>query len=321
MAVQLVLPGVGDHLGDRDDELQRPLAPRRLTARSSLPAAIGAFEVHMRDQGFADNTSKAFVSDLGLLTQFVGAGKAVGEIATPDLRHFSYWLAHERGTPCSSKSLARRVTTLKVFFGWLAEAGVLRSDPAEAVVHRPAMSPLPQILSDAEVDRVLAVTQGLRHGDKPDARPHLLVTVLLTTGIKKGECTRIVLNHLDFSDPHRPVLWVRYNNPRRRHKERPLPLPGEWQAALAEYQAQYEVQDRLFPCTARNLEYVLAAAGRDADLPHQLSFGMLRWTCAVRDSRTGMSADKLRQKLGISRITWREVGSKVAKLATSRLDV
>jgi integrase/recombinase XerD len=188
-------------------------------------------------------------------------------------------------------------------------------------VHRPATSPLPQILSDAEVDRVLAVTQALRHGDKPDARPYLLVTLLLSTGIKKGECMNIVLNHLDFSDPHRPVLWVRYNNPRRRHKERSLPLSAEWQAALAEYQVQYESQDRLFPCTARNLEYVLAAVGRDADLPQQLSFGMLRWTCAVLDSRAGMSADKLRQKLGISRITWREVGSKIAQLSTSRLNV
>jgi integrase/recombinase XerD len=52
-----------------------------------------------------------------------------------------------------------------------------------------------------------------------------------------------------------------------------------------------------------------------AELPDGLSFEMLRWTCAVRDYRAGMGADKLRQKLGISKITWREVGIKVAKLA------
>jgi hypothetical protein len=34
-----------------------------------------------------------------------------------------------------------------------------------------------------------------------------------------------------------------------------------------------------------------------------------------------MSAEALRQKLGISKITWREVGAKVGKLATSRLNV
>jgi integrase/recombinase XerD len=321
MGVQLVLPGVSDHMDDLADEAQRPSAPRRLTARSSLPAAVGAFDAYMHQQGFTENTSKAFVSDLGLLSQFLGAGKAVGEVSTPDLKRFTHWLAYERGAPCSPKSLARRVTALKVFFGWLADAGILRSDPAGAVVHRPAASPMPTILSDTEVYRVLEVTEAKRRGDKPDARPHLLVTLLLTTAIKKGECMSIVQNHLDFSDPRKPVLWIRYTNPQRRHKERALDLPVDWQATLAEYLVQYQPKDSLFPCTARNLEYVLADVGRTAELPQQLSFSMLRWTCAVRDCRAGMSADKLRQKLGISKITWREVGAKVTHLAASGLGV
>jgi integrase/recombinase XerD len=321
MGEQLTLPGVGEHRGESVGESPAPVAAQRPTARTSLPAALGAFEMHMLEEGFAENTSKAFLSDLRLLSQFLGAGKAVGDISTPDLRRFTGWIARERGAPCSAKTLARRVTTLKVFFSWLTDTGVLGSDPSDAIVHRPASSPLPHILTDAEVERVLDVTQAHRRADKPDARPHLLVTLLLHTGIKKGECMNIVLNHLDFGDPEGPVLWVRYYNPRRRHKERPLPLPASWQATLAEYLAQHQPDDRLFPCTARNLEYVLAAVGREAELRYQLSFSMLRWTSAVRDYRAGMPAEKLRQKQGISKITWREVGAKVAKLASLRLGV
>jgi integrase len=177
------------------------------------------------------------------------------------------------------------------------------------------MTPLPRILSDAEVERMLGVTQALRHAEKPDARPHLLVTLLLHTGIKKGECMNIVMNHLDFSDPTQPILWIRYADLRRRHKERKLHLPAWWPAMLAEYRAQYQPQEALFPCTARNLEYVLFNVAKRASLSEGLSFEMLRWTCAVRDYRAGMSDDKLRQKLGISKITWREVGVKIARLA------
>ncbi len=269
----------------------------------------------MQEQGFTENTIKSFLSDLKILAQFVGVGTAIGAISTQDLNRFTDWLVHGRGVPCNPKSLARRVTALKVFFGWLAEAGVLPNDPAAPVVHKPALTPLAEILSDAEVERVLAVTQALRHGEKPDARPHLLVTLLLHTGVKKSECMDIVMNHFDFSDPNEPVLWIRYADPRRRHKERKLRLPVWWPALLAEYRAQYRPQEALFPCTARNLEYVLADVAKQADLPHGLSFEMLRWTCAVRDYRAGMPADKLRQKLGISKITWREVGAKIAKLA------
>jgi len=59
----------------------------------------------------------------------------------------------------------------------------------------------------------------------------------------------------------------------------------------------------------------LANVARQAELPRGLSFEMLRWTCAVRDYRAGMPADKLRQKLGVSKITWREIGIKIARLA------
>jgi integrase/recombinase XerD len=294
-------------------------SPCVLDTRSSLRTAMGAFEVYMQQEGFAENTLKAFLSDLNILSQFIGVGTAIGDVSTQDLNHFTHWLVHERGVPCSPKSLARRVTTLKVFFGWLAETEVLASDPAAPVVHKPVITPLPEILSDAEVERVLGVTQALRHDEKPDARPHLLVTLLLHTGIKKGECMNIVLNHLDLSDPAQPVLWVRYANPRRRHKERKLRLPVWWPAVLAEYRAQFQLQEHLFPCTARNLEYVLANIAQEAELSRGLSFEMLRWTCAVRDHKAGMSADKLRQKLGITKITWREVGTKIARLAAPAL--
>jgi site-specific recombinase XerD len=315
MVEQLPLPDA-DALAD---ESPQAVAPPELSSRSSLRAAMGAFEVHMQQQGFAENTIRAFLSDLNILAQFAGLGTAIGAISTQQLNRFTHWLVHERGVPCIPKSLARRVTTLKVFFGWLAETEVLTSDPAAPLVHKPVMTPLPEILSDAEVDRALAATQALRHGEKPDARPHLLLTLLLHTGIKKGECMNIVLNHLDFSDPAHPVLWIRYANPRRRHKERKLRLPVWWPAMLAEYRAQYQPQESLFPCTARNLEYVLADVARRAELPRGLSFEMLRWTCAVRDYQAGMPADTLRQKMGLSRITWREVGNKIARLASPAL--
>jgi integrase/recombinase XerD len=287
----------------------------RLTGRSSLRAAKSAFEGYMHQEGFTENTVKAFQSDLNILTEFIGAWTAVAEISTRDLNRFTEWLVNDRDAPCSPKSLARRVTTLKVFFGWLAEAGILSRDPAAPVVHKPVITPLPDILSEEQVARALEVTQALRQAKNPDSRPHLLVTLLLHTGIKKGECMNITMNHIDLGAPSQPVLWIRYANPQRRHKERKLRLPVSWPTVLAEYRAQYQIEGALFPCTARNLEYVLSHVAEQADLNQGVSFEMLRWTCAVRDYRAGMEAKKLRQKLGLSKVTWRQTSQKIARLA------
>jgi len=286
-----------------------------LTAQSSLAEARKPFRDHMVRQGFAENTIKAFLGDLGILSKYLGANKAIGEISTRDLNDFLTYLLERRGKPCSPKSYARRVTTLKVFFGWLAESGVLPSDPAAALIHRRVTTPLPKILYDDQVERLLAVTRDLLWAPQPDARPYLLISLLLQTGIKKSECMGIELQHLDLSNPRAPVLYIRYTNPRMAHKERKLALNPQLLPALQQYLKQYQPKVRLFECTARNLEYVLHHAAELAEIPGGVSFEQLRWTAAVRDYRRGMPEEQLRRKLGLSRISWRETLEKIKKLA------
>ena len=298
-----------------------------LSPHTRLARAMEAYRDHMIARHFAENTIKAFRYDLDLVAEFFTPAKPIGEIAHRDLEKFIDWLVTGRGVPCNAKSLARRITTLKAFFGWLAESGAIPADPAAPIVHQPVRTPLPDILFDNEVDAVLAVTRQLRAGmpptpdapAKPDARPHLLVALLLSTGIKKSECVALRLEHVDRSDPSEPVLWIRYADARHRHKERKLRLDRAWPELLDEYAAQYGIRDMLFPWSARMLEYVLADLGKRAGLAKPLSFEALRWTCAVRDKRGGMPDDTLRRKLGLSHITWREAGEKLAKLTAPAL--
>ncbi|HDQ34914.1 MAG TPA: site-specific integrase [Chloroflexi bacterium] len=288
-----------------------------LTPNSALNVALGAFEQYMVERGFTENTQQAFGLDMQLLAEYLGPGQSVGRIGTANLNAFLTWLRSGRGVPCSDKSLERRITTLKVFFGWLTETGVLSRDPSAPLIHSNVETGLPDILSREEIDQLLAATQRLRQGDgenKPDARPHLLATLLLHTGIKKSECVNIIINHIDLTDRTRPALWIRYRKPDRRHKERRILLPTWWPAILQEYREQYDPRQNLFPWTARNLEYVLSRVAETADLS-RLSFEMLRWTCATRDYVAGMEPEQLRHKLGLSEISWYEVEPKLALLA------
>jgi len=290
----------------------------KLTAATPLHAAFGGFREHMGNRDLTENTIKSFLYDLNILGQFAGQSRSVGSISTKDLKEFIEWLQRGRGVPCNQKSLARRITALKVFFAWLAEIGAIPSDPAAALVHQPVSTPLPDILFDNQVEQLLATTNMLRHGEKPDARPHLLVALLLATGIKKSECMALVLNHLDLSEPDAPAVWIRYGDARHRHKERKLKLPTDWPRVLDEYKTQYKINDKIFACTARNLEYVLRDVSTLAGLG-QVSFEMLRWTCAVRDFKSGMRAEPLQHKLGLSRMQWEETGDKIARLAAPAL--
>ena len=289
-----------------------------ISANDSIQKVLEHFQIHMRDEGFAINTSKAFASDVRLLGQYLGIDTAVNKIGTKDLNDFLEWLLNERGVPCSPKSYARRVTTLKVFFGWLHKIGVLANNPADAVIQRSVKSPLPVPPTEDDIARALVVSQQMREGEglkKPDARPHMLLTLLLQTGIKKNEAMSLGPDHVDRSNADQPMLFIRYANPRLRYKERKLYINNEWLEILDEYLDQYQPKDTIFTCTARNLEYILRDIGEAAGLNKGLlSFENLRWASALRDWRAKEEPDDIRQKLGLSKITWRETKSKLEQL-------
>ncbi len=293
--------------------------PETLDARASLTTAIGVFHEHMRRQGFSENTIKAFGGDLNIFRKYIGAARPIGELTTQDVTKFLNWLRFERGVPCNMKSYQRRLTSLKVFFNFLSENKIIERDPAASVPHQPVITPLPEILHDDQVAQLLATTRRLMDGPKSDARPHLLVTLILTTGIKKSECMALRPNDIDLSHASQPFVFIRYNDPRRRHKERKLRLPPDFAVAFRLFQEQYHPHEKVFECTSRNLEYILTDLAQVAGLNGKVSFEVLRWTSAVRDLKNGMREETLRQKLGLSTITWQEAGDKIKRLAAQPL--
>jgi integrase/recombinase XerD len=193
----------------------------------------------------------------------------------------------------------------------------LTIDPAEKVAARSAISPLPIVLTPQEYDEVLLVADRHRRSEKPDARPYALVYLLLSTGIKKSETLGILLEHLELDSPNGPQVFIKYPTPANRYKERKLILPEDWIPAFEEYLAQYNPEEKLFPWSPRRLEYLLEDISNEAGLTKHLSFDMCRWTCALNDYRAGEEPDKIRQKLGVSKIQWRELFIKLKKLGGS----
>jgi site-specific recombinase XerD len=291
-----------------------PAITAHITANTPGMPAINAYEIYLNDQGRSPYTVKAFLSDLRLLAKYFPPDRALGAITTADLNNFFEWMQHERGVPCSPKTLARRITTTKSFFRWLHKNGVLMLDPAEKVVQRSVMSPLPATLSEDEIQSIMLAADRYRRKTKPDARPYALLYLLLTTGIKKSECLGIHLNHIDLTAPEGPLVFIRYASPNNRYKERKLPLAEDWLPVYEEYVAQYRPVDRLFPWSPRRLEYLLEDISNDAALDKHLSFDMCRWTYAISEYRQGVENDKIRQNLGVSKIQWRELNLKLRQL-------
>ncbi len=146
-----------------------------ITPETNLAPALKAWEMFLNDQGRSPNTVKAFLSDVRLLREFLPPDITLGAISTNDLNHFFEWMEKDRAVPCSPKTLARRITSTKSFFRWLHQHGAILIDPAEKVLQRSAISPLPQVLDEDEMQAALLAADRHRRERKPDARPYTLL--------------------------------------------------------------------------------------------------------------------------------------------------
>jgi len=299
-----------------------PQSASDIHRKTALKHTYTLFMQFLKESGKSDHTLKAFDADLRLAGSYLDDSRSIGEFSTTDLNDFLHWLENGRGVPCSRKSYARRVTTLKVYFRWLKGLGAISQDPAKAVLQRSGPAPLSDVLSLDQIQACIEASREFRKGDSQDYRPEMLLRLCADTGMKKGEVMALKPEDIDRSNPYRPVLMIRHKS-RNVYKERRIVLDPDWLAIFDSYLDQYpqkadkngNKKPEIITCTSRNLEYILTDIGEAAGLPFNLSFEVLRWTSAVRDHVQGIEDDIIREKLGLSEISWYETGQKIRKLA------
>src|SRR5438876_1833758 len=301
-------------IAEPPDPLEKPFPPlvrtNPLTDQSSLAACAIPYQQELMLRGKSNYTVTCFLSDLKMFSQFVGQDTPVGRITKEQLTDWLMKLKFgTKGQTPAPKTMARRVTFLKNFFSWLASEQIIKEDPAASLALERPLPPLPELLFDDEVQRLLDASA-------EDARCHCLVYLVLNAGLKKEEVMALKVQHVDLSDPHAPAITVRFPaSTGKQHRERRLILPAEFTQIFKSYKSKYKPTHELFPCTDRNLNYILAKAVKGAGIEKRVTLQLLRDTFAVQQLRTGITFDALREKLGLSDEAWLESKEKYRRLA------
>ncbi len=299
------------------DPLETPFPPlvrtRPLTDQSSLAACAIPYQQELMLSGKSNYTVTCFLSDLKMLSNYLGQDTPIGRITK---EHLADWLMKlkfgSKGHAPAPKTMARRVTFLKNFFSWLAREGVIREDPAASIALERPLPPLPELLFEDEIQRLLDASA-------EDPRTHCLVYLVLYGGLKKEEVMALKLDHVDTSDPQAPAITVHFPaSTGKQHRERRLALPAEFTSIFHAYVAKYHPKDALFDCTDRNLNYILAKAVQAAGIKKRVTLQLLRDTFAVRQLKAGVPPESLREKLGLSDEAWIESREKYRRLAFAK---
>jgi len=176
------------------------------------------------ERGAARLTLAAYRNDLADLAGFLAARAMPVESADAAALHD--YLAAVTTRHLAPRTLARRLSAMRQFFRFLVSDGSRADDPTAGLDTPRLGRPLPKILSEAEVERLIAAAAA--RPDEEGMRLRCLLELLYATGLRVSELVGLPLATAQ-RDPR--FLLVRGKG----GKERVVPLSAPARQALAAY--------------------------------------------------------------------------------------
>ena len=148
-----------------------------------------------RVRNYSPNTAAAYAQDLDCF--LIWASNCGIDVLQATHRDFRRFLSSLSGAGYAKTTVNRRLSAVRSFYSWLVREGVIESNPA-AVVSSPKLpKPLPHVLSQEDVEKLLVCADASTPTGALDAA---LVELLYASGARIGEVASLDVDRIDFSD-------------------------------------------------------------------------------------------------------------------------
>jgi integrase/recombinase XerC len=160
-----------------------------------MHAAVEAYIAHVRDvRRLSPATARAYRSDLTALADSIGDA----EIADVDLEHLRDWLWRSVQNGAARSTIARRTATLRGFFSWALDAGLVPGDPSLRLVAPKRGRTLPRIASPEALSGCFdELAARAATGDARELRDHAVLELLYGAGIRVSELCGLDIDSVD----------------------------------------------------------------------------------------------------------------------------
>jgi integrase/recombinase XerD len=284
------------------------IAPSRAeaAAKERYEALVLDFLAHLEfERGLSRNTLAAYRTDLLQFGRFLAErGRDAIDAEAGDLSDFLADLAKGDGNgraPCSTATVHRKAACLRSFYRHLRREEAIEDDPAARLETPSRGKKLPEVLSYAEVQRLLAQPRG---DDQVTLRDRALLEVMYASGLRASEAIGLELGDVDTDER---VLRTRGKG----SKERVVPIGQAALRALAVYlergrpelvknnvEAHLFVNFRGGQLTRQGLYKIVRRHALTAGLADRMSPHTLRHTFATHLLAGGCDLRSVQEMLG-----------------------
>ena len=182
-----------------------------------MDRTISSFLQHLIvEKGFSRNTSDAYRNDLGQFWEFIqdqsnrdkysndnGSGiKNANQVwSAVDINVLNEYIEDLRGRKgYRDTTTARKVASIKSFFGFLSENNIITEDPTESIGSPRVGRTLPKFLPEEEVTSLLDTAY--KSGTNEGHRDAVIMELLYATGLRVGELVSLNMQDVDLSESY-----------------------------------------------------------------------------------------------------------------------
>jgi len=193
----------------------------------SHPQLIQTFLDYLKFQKrYSQHTILAYQNDLTNFFDFIE--KQFGEMPFAEIKpsYIRSWLAGLKENKIESKSINRKISTLKSFFKYQQKQELLQSNPMATISSSKVKKRLPQFVAETDINTLFNYVEF--PDDWNGRTDRLLFLLLYNTGIRQAELISLKETHIDSRNSSIKVLG-------KGNKERIVPVSNELTQLVQEY--------------------------------------------------------------------------------------
>lgn len=183
------------------------------------------------EKRYSIHTVQAYQRDLEQFFLFIDASFGGMLLNTISHIHVRSWLASLKENGMESRSINRKISTLKSFFKYQMRLGVLAKNPMQKIISPKNPKRLPVFVNEQQMDHLLGEVEFPE--DWKGKTDRLILELLYQTGMRRSELIQLQTHAVNFALGHLKVMG-------KGGKERLIPMALPLQQLLKDYLEERE---------------------------------------------------------------------------------